>query len=121
MGKVVTNPGFARGWAAPTVGRTGARATQERPLSVRGLAVHAGRVNRWLDARSGWTLLLCLWGCTLTGALLGVLTTRTFFETGSPPPLSTQLPWTFGGSLFVAVVATAGRLGRRRRAADRTV
>jgi len=98
------------------VSRTGERAAQERALSVRGLAVHAGRVNRWLNARCGWTLLLCLWACTLTGALLGVLTTRSFFETGSAPPLSTQLPCTFGGSLFVAVVATAGRLGRRRRA-----
>lgn len=72
------------------------------------------RVNRWSDAQSGWTLLAWGWGFTLTGAFLGLLVARVF-ATQPLPSFTSQLPWTFGGSLLTAIAGTAGALSRRRR------
>lgn len=94
-------------------------------VRVEGLGAELERVRaaladaEWLNARSSWILLLCWWACTLTGALLGLLTSRTFFETRPLPPVAAQLPWAFGGSFTLAVTNTAGTLRRRRRERDR--
>jgi hypothetical protein len=75
---------------------------------------HDDRVNDWMRARNGWTILLMFWGLTLAGGLLGEATSRMFFE-HHPASVISNLPWLVGGSLFVALSGTVGALRRRRR------
>lgn len=70
-------------------------------------------MNDWTRARNGWTILLVLWGITLTGGLLGEAASGTFLQ--HPASVTSNLPWLVGGSLWVALGGTAGALLRRRR------
>ena len=74
---------------------------------------HDDRVNDWMRAGKGWTILLVFWGITLTGGLLGEATSRMFFE-HHPVSVASNLPWLVGGSLFVALGCTVDALRRRR-------
>jgi hypothetical protein len=89
---------------------------QRRPsLPAHVPAVDDARVDEWVNARSGGTIIGCCWSVTLTAAFLGLLVTRTFFEAEPLPSLTAQLPMTFGGSFCMALACTAGTLSRRRR------
>ncbi|WP_069465946.1 hypothetical protein [Actinacidiphila rubida] len=72
-------------------------------------------MNDWLRARSGWTTLLLFWGVALAGALLGEMTSRWLLEHHPATSFTAHLPWSLGGSFFVALCGTAGTLSRRRR------
>jgi hypothetical protein len=76
---------------------------------------HDDRVNDWMRARNGWTILLMFWGATLTGGLLGEAMSRMVFEHHPAASVTSNLPWVVGGSLFVALSSTVGVLRRRRR------
>lgn len=76
---------------------------------------HDDRVNDWIRARNGWTILLMFWGLTLTGGLLGEAMSRMVFENHPAASVTSNLPWLVGGSLFVALSGTVGVLRRRRR------
>lgn len=85
-------------------------------LVRRPAAAHDDRVNDWLRARNGWTLLPLFWGVTLPAVLLGTALEPLFAP--SPTSFAAQLPWAVGGSLFVAACITIGLLARRRWLAD---
>lgn len=76
---------------------------------------HDDRVNDWMRARNGWTILLMFWGLTLAGGLLGEATSRMFIGDHPAASVTSNLPWLMGGSLFVALSGTVGVLRRRRR------
>ncbi|MBK3640927.1 hypothetical protein [Streptomyces sp. MBT33] len=72
-------------------------------------------MNDWMRARNGWTILLMFWGATLTGGLLGEAMSRMLFAHHPAAPVTSNLPWVVGGSLFVALSGTVGVLRRRGR------
>ncbi|MFC4035679.1 hypothetical protein ACFO3J_30040 [Streptomyces polygonati] len=72
-------------------------------------------MNDWLRARNGWTILLIMWGFTLTGGLLGEARSLMVFVHHPAASVTSNLPWVLGGSLAVALGSTAGMLRRRRR------
>ncbi len=73
-------------------------------------------MNTWLQARKPWTLFLLTWGVCLGAALLGPAAAEaTMGSHGKRTGLAETLMWPIGGSLLMALGATAGRMAKRRK------